>query len=1059
MKRFGLFTVLGGVIITLFTPILTAPSLFALSYTSSSIDDKGKAWAYASYVYSCLAYASGKADSSVNDFVFFRSKDTQIGTFIDPGGERNCNDGSKMREALGFLGWTSGKEFICDIGVKRENNSDCRTGDGDWIIQGHERDFFNTIKQKVGANPFTPEGYVKYNYFIKSFKTACKVTNEATYDPATMEKGDTGYIIHAPSDDNTQLIEKFYRTELGRGKQIPVLAPISGSNSSEIDNEGGGQQNCESLSNLADKYANNYLTYVQNDPTAAQTCASKYKLSQAERTACEDGLKNKSDPAFCDTTYPPATKAAENTACKYGQKYASDPNAAGSTNGSKPTCVIKSIGWLVCPIMNFMATVNDGAQNYISMALVVNKEVTDQNGGTFTAWQQFRNYANAAFVLAFLIIIFSQISSIGITNYGIKKMLPKLIVAAILVNVSYYVCQLAVDISNMLGYSLSSLLSVTVTDPGAAAAASSSNKWLDTIGGILGMTGLGVAAIALLLSVSTPVVLAALLALALTVLILIGRQALIILLIVISPLAFVAYLLPNTENLFKKWYKLFSTLLLLFPIVALVFGASKLASTILSAAANGVSGTDANATATKTALGVGALGVSAIPLLIVLPLLKNALAAAGSVGAMLSKASSKANSRIGKKWNDTSMLGAMSQQRQRNQQLKRAQTLGGHGNGLGAKYYKGINRLTGKNYGGKLSAHGAGVAAEMEKKEVADEAIRMQKGWKEEQKLDEAQKVYEKAIAEGDTVRARAAQSILLAGGAKGMDNLHKGIVNAEGKKGFDKGSTTVQKLMSDLSAAGVKSRDAAVNSWSYSSGTLSSFDGAAGTYSGLTDAELAGQSEVQLKAAVSSGGLDAARAQGMMDNPNVWQNLNENKRNVLRGVAGTNGPSTPAGAAAAATGTSGSGAGQMPMPNQAPPPPPSGGGASPGPSAPPASGAAGGAAVGTPGVLNIPHASLGAKVAPANPAPAVPSSATSSATSSSSGSGGYSDIGDLVNVGADGKARHVAGQQSVTKDGSVGKVGGRFLSDYESEQIRAHADQIRDGLADRNTPGSGGTP
>ncbi|QQR50996.1 hypothetical protein IPF89_04475 [Candidatus Saccharibacteria bacterium] len=112
-----------------------------------------------------------------------------------------------MGEAVRFLGWTSGKEFICDIGVKRENNSDCRTGDGDWIIKGHERDFFNTIKQKVGANPFTPEGYVKYNYFIKSFKTACKVTNEAVYDPATMEKGDTGYIIHAPSDDNTQLIE------------------------------------------------------------------------------------------------------------------------------------------------------------------------------------------------------------------------------------------------------------------------------------------------------------------------------------------------------------------------------------------------------------------------------------------------------------------------------------------------------------------------------------------------------------------------------------------------------------------------------------------------------------------------------------------------------------------------------------------------------------------------------------------------------------------------------------------------------------------------------------
>ncbi|MBP7774972.1 MAG: hypothetical protein KA069_00035 [Candidatus Saccharimonas sp.] len=1058
MKRFGLFTVLGGVIITLFTPILTAPSLFALSYTSSSIDDKGKAWAYASYIYSCIAYAGNFADSSVNDFIFFRSKDTQIGTFIDSSGEKNCNDGSKMGEAVRFFGWTSGKQFVCDIGATRVNSSDCLNGSGDWEIKGHERGFFNAVKQKVGANPFTPEGYVKYNYFIKSFKSACKVTNEAVYDPATMEKGDTGYIIHAPSDDNTQLIEKFYKTELGRGKQIPVLAPISGSNPSEIDNEGGGQQNCESLSNLADKYANDYLTYVQNDPTAAQTCASKYKLSQAERTACEDGLKNKSDPAFCDTTYPPATKAADNTACKYGQKYASDPNAAGSTSGSKPTCVIKSIGWLVCPIMNFMATVNDGAQNYISMALVVDQKVTDQSSGTYTAWQQFRNYANAAFVLAFLIIIFSQISNIGITNYGIKKLLPKIIVAAILVNVSYPICQVAVDISNMLGYSFSNFTNGIAIQIGPPDISSGSSPWLDKIGGILGMTGLGVAAIALLLSVSTPVVLAALLALALTVLILIGRQALIILLIVISPLAFVAYLLPNTENWFKKWYKLFSTLLLLFPIVALVFGASKLASTILSAAANGVSGTDANATATKTALGVGALGVSAIPLLIVLPLLKNALAAAGSVGAMLSKASSKANSRIGKKWNDTSMLGAMSQQRQRNQQLKRAQTLGGHGNGLGAKYYKGINRLTGKNYGGKLSAHGAGVAAEMEKKEVADESIRLQKqkGWTEANKLDRAQTEFESAIAKGDTVRARAAQSILLAGGARGMDNLHRGILNAEGQQGFNKGSTTVQKCMSDLSAAGVKSRDAAVNSWSYSEGTLSDIDGDAGTFSGLTDAELAGQSTAQLRTAVQSGGLHAARAQGMMDNPNVWQNLNEDKRNVLRGITGTNGPSNATGAATAATGASGSGASQMPMPNQAPPPPPSGGGASPGPSAPPASGAAGGAAVGTPGVLSIPHSNIGAKVTQANPAPVPSSNATAA---SSSGSSGYSDIGDLVNVGADGKARHVAGQQSVTKDGSVGKVGGRFLSGYEAEQIRAHADQIRDGLADRNTPGSGGAP
>jgi hypothetical protein len=49
----------------------------------------------------------------------------------------------------------------------------------------------------------------------------------------------------------------------------------------------------------------------------------------------------------------------------------------------------------------------------------------------------------------------------------------------------------------------------------------------------------------------------------------------------VAPLAFVAYLLPNTENLFNKWRKLFMTLLLMFPIIAALFGASALASKII----------------------------------------------------------------------------------------------------------------------------------------------------------------------------------------------------------------------------------------------------------------------------------------------------------------------------------------------------------------------------------------------------------------------------------------------------------------------------------------------
>lgn len=69
-----------------------------------------------------------------------------------------------------------------------------------------------------------------------------------------------------------------------------------------------------------------------------------------------------------------------------------------------------------------------------------------------------RNYANVAFIVVFLIIIFSQVSNVGINNYGIKRMLPKLLIAAILVNISFYVCAIMVDLSNLLGAGLVELI-------------------------------------------------------------------------------------------------------------------------------------------------------------------------------------------------------------------------------------------------------------------------------------------------------------------------------------------------------------------------------------------------------------------------------------------------------------------------------------------------------------------------------------------------------------------------------------------------------------------------
>ena len=66
-------------------------------------------------------------------------------------------------------------------------------------------------------------------------------------------------------------------------------------------------------------------------------------------------------------------------------------------------------------------------------------------------WTYLRNITNIIFVIFFLIVIYSQITGIGISNYGIKRTLPRIIIAAILVNLSYLICILAVDVSNILG--------------------------------------------------------------------------------------------------------------------------------------------------------------------------------------------------------------------------------------------------------------------------------------------------------------------------------------------------------------------------------------------------------------------------------------------------------------------------------------------------------------------------------------------------------------------------------------------------------------------------------
>lgn len=269
---------------------------------------------------------------------------------------------------------------------------------------------------------------------------------------------------------------------------------------------------------------------------------------------------------------------------------AASPGSGATAGGTTATssCDIDGIGWIICPVSNFLAW---GMDNIFAMLVgFLEVKPLSTNSSLYTAWSYMRTFANVAFVIAFLIIIYSQLTNIGISNYNVKKLLPRLIIAAILVNLSYLICSIAVDLSNVIGSSLQDVF-VQIRNNLTTSNTNNVSSWQSITGFLLaggtaaaaaaaGLTGLVIAsgasmgaAIILLLPILLSLILAVLVAL----IVLAARQAVIILLIIVSPLAFVAYLLPNTEKWFDKWRSTFMTLLIFFPLFALIFGGSQLA--------------------------------------------------------------------------------------------------------------------------------------------------------------------------------------------------------------------------------------------------------------------------------------------------------------------------------------------------------------------------------------------------------------------------------------------------------------------------------------------------
>ena len=611
-------------------------------FGSLSENDQYKFFTYASVIANCFELKGLSVHQDVDDQMLTKNemfRDTAwiyVGTYPNvksfSKGAINCGDTGFQQEAFNLFG-TSPNELMCYMGylkngLKGKNDTEAKHEEcvalgltNDFTYSGMPKDgketFLNALKALTGYDHTKAEkdAYIKYRKYSDWIK-GC-VDGEAT------SKSDNTWKVSVVNID-TKKVDRIYKP---KGK-------------TEYMYDGGYNKyntpefSCKSIESELAIAAKKYLNVLKAQAVST-ACAG---LAGEKLKACKDGANHRSDTAYCGKTYDGDEEKIN--ACKQGQSAKIEAPEEEEEGGEpKNSCGIDGgLGWLICPVMTFVAMINDAAYGAISGFLDIKPAILGDNSNTSGAkqgWDFFRNIANAIFAVIFLWIIFSQISNVGVSNYGIKKILPRLIIGALLVNLSYYLCQIFVDLSNILGHTLKDALEAGAGKIGTESEAAG---WGSAIAATLVGVG-GVAAFAAL-AIGIPTLAAGFFAIMTVFIILVVRQAGVILLISMSPIAFAAWLLPNTEDLFKKWMKMFRGLLLVFPIISLLYGAGKLAGAVLASSAT----VDPNNP--DETLQLVALAATTMPLIATPFVLQNSLSSLGSIGAKIGKMSANAHGRF-----------------------------------------------------------------------------------------------------------------------------------------------------------------------------------------------------------------------------------------------------------------------------------------------------------------------------------------------------------------------------------------------------------------------------
>lgn len=268
------------------------------------------------------------------------------------------------------------------------------------------------------------------------------------------------------------------------------------------------------------------------------------------------------------------------------------------------------LSWIICPVLNLANDLSSNFANYIIELLSVEPLLVGsddaRNQFLYSAWSQFRNLANIALVFIFIILIYMQLT--GSQTYMVQRTLPRFVIAAVLMQFSYFFGAFIIDIGNVLAAGIAGIFNeinseILQQSPGAVdlldngtLSASLPQEVIgqepgqiglgDSLGGglmggagaVVGFSLLIFLAIAFAVTSFFPplgvVIMFGLIGLLIAFLALVLRQLGIVMFIVLSPFAFLFMALPGTEKMFREWVDNLSKLVLIYPLAVLLFSIS-----------------------------------------------------------------------------------------------------------------------------------------------------------------------------------------------------------------------------------------------------------------------------------------------------------------------------------------------------------------------------------------------------------------------------------------------------------------------------------------------------